>query len=241
MANRRIRTRNRGLLTVVLSFIAVGYYLLSIDNKRLTSPTPINIAGSENAPIAMVTGLTVRRYTNEGSLHYKLETARADRFKGRVKHDAMGDSGAQPSMPLGLQEELNLALEKNSFDGDFDAPHLSSDSAVDKLEYSRLLKPKFTVFKSGNATTHITSNTAYVTDHNTVMELIGQVRVHDQSNNMKLTSDAMTLNTELNQILSNSAVKVITPTSTTHARGMQGNLVDQRWQLMSEVRSVVQP
>ena len=108
-------------------------------------------------------------------------------------------------------------------------------------DYLRILDPQITAYEDGKPSQSIKANLAYLTNNGDTTELTGNVLVNDPATAVQLQTQSLTLNTTLQKIFTQSPVTIQTPTSTTHAIGLQGNLIDQHWQLLSEVKSIVQP
>ncbi|NNL56282.1 MAG: LPS export ABC transporter periplasmic protein LptC, partial [Pseudomonadales bacterium] len=85
------------------------------------------------------------------------------------------------------------------------------------------------------------ANAAITDARNHSTELIGGVRLIDTANDAMMLTEKLVLNTLSKQVLTREHVKIFSPNSSTTADGLQGNLTDQRWQLMANVKSVIQP
>ena len=143
--------------------------------------------------------------------------------------------------------QLHLTMSTNQADF-FNAKTIDSQISLQEerndkqqQDYLRILDPKITAYENGQPSQSIAANLAYLTNNGDTAELIGNVLVNDSATAVQLQTQSLTLNATLQQILTQSPVVIKTPTSTTHATGLQGNLIDQRWQLLSEVKSIVQP
>lgn len=217
LKNRRKRTRN--ILTLAVSSAIMIWYVMGLGLDRYL-PVADGISTVASAtPDNSSSEIQVKRYDKEGNLHYRISASQADYFEAA--------SAIQQDSPL--YEDFN--------DADFggETPY-NTDT-----DYLRLVDPVFDVYQQGELSTALVSRVAYLTDSGDKAELIGDVKVNDLGAATQMNTRTLTLNMALQQILTQNPVTIETPSSTTQATGMQGNLTDQRWQLLSEVRSVIQP
>lgn len=241
--NRRKRIRN--VLTLAVSCAIMVYYVIGVGlNQFLPSSISItqdNVLQS-SSPDNSSTGLIVKRFDKAGDMHYTMTASRADFFTKAVANakNPVDESPEQAYDTL-LMEDFSMGDEAN---GDQDNPQQYQDSQQRRYngqEHLRVINPRFAVHKNGIPGTVLDAKMAYITDNGDSAELIGDVQVNDLLAATLLNTKALTLNTALQQILTQNPVTIQTPSSTTHATGLQGNLTDQRWHLLTEVRSVIQP
>ena len=215
MIKKTRRKRTRNLLTLTISIVMITYYVIGISQNQFL-PTGKNSLNKQNiSPDSSSTGVTIKRFNTEGKVHFTMSTNQADFFS------------------------TSNTVKQNSDNIQQSASNTSSNRA--KENYLRMLDPKITAFDNGKPSTSIAANLAYLTNNGDTTELIGNVLVNDIAAAIQLSTQSLTLKAKLQQALTQSPVTIQTPTSTTHATGLQGNLIDQRWQLLSEVKSIVQP
>lgn len=259
MADRRIRKRVRNILTIVISCVIVGYYVIGISLNQFTPKTSLGKQHTLSTPETSSTGLIVYQYDKTGELSYTMTANRADFFTASsseskvtipkvISDKPAPTAGISPQPPAVEKKSLDqLLIEDFAMDDEDLEQELlryQDDRAQwygGRREYLRIFKPVITTLKKGQAVTVLNASMAYLTDDGDTAELIGDVQVNDLAAATQLTTRALTLNTALQQILTQNPVTIHTATSTTHAVGLQGNLTDQRWHLLSEVRSVIQP
>lgn len=129
----------------------------------------------------------------------------------------------------------------NTHQADFFAAKKTNQLSSQEQDHLRLLEPQIIAYKKGKPNTSIAANLAYLSNNGDIAELVGNVKVNESASQTEIETQSLTLNVDSHQALSQSPITIKTPTSTTHATGFQGNLTDQRWRLLSEVKSVVQP
>ncbi len=224
--NRRRRTRN--FLTLLISTFIIVYYLAGIGlNLFLPSPDQSTIH-PDLTPTVSGVNLVVRRFDNDGLPSYKLTASSIDYFESpHNKNEINRNNKIEQDF-----HDLSLDIDNYTFD---------NDGGTDSLKYARVMQPLIQIYELSKTTTDISSSLAYLTQSGERAELIGNVRVNDYVTSTHLTTSALTLDTHLKQIWTKKPVKIKTPSSLTTATGLQGNLSDQRWHLLSEVISVVQP
>ena len=99
--------------------------------------------------------------------------------------------------------------------------------------------PVVKVFEEGLTIAELNANEAYLNSSSNHIELLGGVRVIDAVNDSLLLTEKLLLDTIQKQAFSRQTVKILSPDSSTTALGIQGNLTDQRWQLLSDVQSTI--
>lgn len=214
MIKKTRRKRTRNILTLAISIVIIAYYVIGISQNQFL-PTGKNALDKKNmSPDSSITGVNIKRFNEEGELHFTMSTNQADFFT--------------PTTSPEKKAATNIDVINT-------AAHLATE------DYLRMLDPKITAFKNGKPSTSIAANLAYLINNGDTAELIGNVLVNDIATATRLQTQSLTLNATLQQILTQSPVTIQTPASTTHATGLHGNLADQRWQLISEVKSIVQP
>ena len=245
--NRRKRIRN--VLTLAVSCAIMVYYVIGVGLNQFL-PSSISITQDNmlqsSSPDNSSTGLIVKRFDKAGDMHYTMTASRADFFTEAVANaqNPVDESPEQAYDTL-LMEDFSMGEDANGDQGDLAYyPQQYQDSQQRRYngqEHLRVINPRFAIHKEGIPATVLDAKMAYIIDNGDSAELIGDVQVNDLLAATQLNTEALTLNTALQQILTQNPVTIQTPSSTTHATGLQGNLTDQRWHLLTEVRSVIQP
>ena len=214
----KINRRKTNTAAALLSIAVVVIYMLNLGfEDRGNMPQQI----FTHNQLADRSGLNfdIKQYDPQGLLSYHLVTKQLDYFE-----------------PNRAKQQTN-ALQPNMFESTEDFGQPFDPPATPSM--TRITQPFITVF-SGLHRTEITADTAILLDTEKI-ELKGNVSVYESQNKNLLTTNTLHLNTQLKQIMTQQAVNISSPYSRTTATGLQGNIADQRWQLLSEVRSEIVP
>lgn len=265
MSPKTRRKRTRNILTLAISCAILTWYLIGVGLDNYLPSLSIETSFVNNTPDNSSTGLTVRRFDKTGQLQYTLRARQADYFIANANTDNIAShaSALQPWETARPHDDLidihiidshNDQMLMEDFDNTIDnimdsavEDNTGSDNSSANQRYSynkdflRLMQPRIAAYNQGVKSTLLNAKLAYLVDNGDTAELIGDVQVHDLDAFTQLNTRTLTLNMALQQILTQHPVTIQTETTMTHATGLQGNLTDQRWQLLSEVRSVIQP
>jgi len=215
MIKKTRRKRTRNILTLAISIVIITYYVIGISQNQFL-PTGKNTLDKQNvSPDSRSTGVTIKRFNTAGQLHLTMQTHKADFYSAKTI--------------------------SNVIDPEKDRNTQQQQQTQQRQDYVELLAPKITAYEQGKASQSIAAKLAYLTNNGDTAELTGNVLVNDSATGVQLQTQSLTLNATLQEIVTQSPVTLQTPTSTTYATGLQGNLIEQRWQLLSEVNSIVQP
>ena len=231
MIKKTRRKRTRNILTLAISIIMIAYYVIGISQNQFLPAGKKTLDKKNITPDSSSTGIIIKRFNQDGELHYTMNSNQAEFFTATT-------SSPTATLAAATSAPKNTAKKNNDSSQSLDAT-ISSNFVEE--DYLRMLDPKIIAYENGKPSTSIAANLAYLSNNGDTAELIGNVLVNDIATTTQLQSQSLTLNTDLQQILTQSPIMIHTPTSTTHATGLQGNLIDHRWQLLSEVKSIVQP
>jgi LPS export ABC transporter protein LptC len=237
MITKTRRKRTRNILTLAISIVIITYYVIGISQNQFLPIGKKALDNQSASPDSSSTGVVIKRFDSMGQLHYTMSSNQADFFSAKT----MG-------LPISMQKTDNTVTD-DTLDTDNKEPlnNLKDErnEKRDQQDYLRMLDPKITAYENGKPSKFIAANLAYLTNNGDTAELIGNVLVNDSAAAVQLQTQSLTLNSTLQQILTQSPVVIKTPISTTHATGLQGNLIDQRWHLLSkvktEVKNIAQP
>lgn len=213
----KINRRKTNTAAALLSIAVVVIYMLNLGFEN-SSNTPQQIFKHNQHADRSGLNFDIKQYDPQGLLSYHLVSKQLDYF--------------EPSKVIHQTDALQVNVLDNT--EDFSQPF---DPATPSM--TRITQPLITVF-SGLHRTKITADMATLLDTEQI-ELKGNVSVYESQNNNLLTTNILHLNTQLKQIMTQQAVNISSPYSRTTATGLQGNIADQRWQLLSEVRSEIMP
>ena len=214
MAKKKFRRRNKNLLALAVSSLAIIYYLIELDTRPM-HPASNSDSSAAATPQSSSSGLTVRHFKRDGTLNYTLTSARVDYYRGRTARHAPH--------------------------GDFDEHQNEGAIQIGAFQSARMQQPVIALQGDKKPRLTLTANSASVDDNGSKAELLGNVKIVDHLDGRQLTTEALTLDGALQQVLTQQRVTLLTPQSETRATGLQGNLTEQRWQLLSEVDSVIRP
>jgi len=231
MITKTRRKRTRNILTLAISIVIITYYVIGISQNQFLPTGKTMIDNPSASPDSSSTGVVIKRFDSIGQLHYTISTNQADFFLAKTIDSPINTQ--KTDNPL-LDDTLNIDSNLRS-----SSLEKAQNQKPKQQDYLRMLDPKITAYENGKPSKSIAANLAYLTNNGDTAELIGNVLVNDLAKAVQLQTQSLTLNTTLQQILTQSPVIIKTPISTTHATGLQGNLIDQRWQLLSKVKTEV--
>ena len=221
MIKKTRRKRTRNILTLAISIVIITYYVIGISQNQFLPAEKKALDRQNIYPDSSSTGVVIKRFNTDGQLDFTMKTNQADFFSVKA-----------------TSTKTNNMLEDQNQNDDTTKNNQHTEHQQD---YLRILDPKITAYEDGKPSQSIKANLAYLTNNGDTAELTGNVLVNDPATAVQLQTQSLTLNTTLQKIFTQSPVTIQTPTSITHATGLQGNLIDQHWQLLSEVKSLVQP
>ena len=221
MIKKTRRKRTRNILTLAISIVIITYYVIGISQNQFLPAEKKALDRQNIYPDSSSTGVVIKRFNTDGQLDFTMKTNQADFFSAKA-------TSTKTSNML-KDENQNDDITKNN------------QRSQHQQDYLRILDPQITAYEDGKPSQSIKANLAYLTNNGDTAELTGNVLVNDPATAVQLQTQSLTLNTTLQKIFTQSPVTIQTPTSITHATGLQGNLTDQHWQLLSEVKSIVQP
>jgi len=153
-------------------------------------------------------GLHIQQFENNGELSHELRSPQADYFK--TQH--IGEQ-SEPD-----NEEFSVLFESET-----------------TQSITQLQQPQVTLYDT-HGSTHISADLAMLVDTQ-LIELKENVHVFESASQHLLTTSNLRIDLGLKQIFTEQPLTITSPYSYTTATGLQGNLSDRRWQLLSEVRS----
>lgn len=214
MIKKTRRKRTRNILTLAISIVIITYYVIGISQNQFFPTEKKSLDRQSVSPDSSSTGVVIKRFNAAGQLHLTMQTHQADFFSAKTT-----------STSINTYKGNNTQQQQTQ--------HLQ--------DYVKMLEPKITAYENDKPSQSIAANLAYLTNNGDTAELTGNVLVNDSATGVQLQTQSLMLNATSQEILTQSPVSIQTPTSTTHATGLQGSLMNQRWQLLSEVKSIVQP
>ena len=224
MIKKTRRKRTRNILTLAISIVIITYYVIGISQNQFLPAEKKALDRQNIYPDSSSTGVVIKRFNTDGQLDFAMQTNQADFFSAKA-----------------TSTKTSNMLEDKNQNNDLTKNNQHTQHSQHQQDYLRILDPQITAYEDGKPSQSIKANLAYLTNNGDTTELTGNVLVNDPATAVQLQTQSLTLNTTLQKIFTQSPVTIQTPTSITHAIGLQGNLIDQHWQLLSEVKSIVQP
>lgn len=217
---RRLWRKQINTFAGIASIAVIIIYVVNLGlNPEQPKPAPRNI--NDLSADRIGTGLIIQSFNQQGQLSQKLSTDLAEFF-----------SQGNPENLYNAQVEDSQNEE--FFNDSTDEISQSKDQPLVKMQ-----NPVIKLFDGGKSTTEINANEATLDYKTSIANLEGGVRVISSINRTLLLTEKLQLDTSLKQIISKDTVKILSPNSSTTALGIQGNLTDERWQLLSNVKSTI--
>lgn len=214
---------NRNAIAGLLSLVVIILYVanIGVQKNRLFSTNatqePKSLAQNSSAE-KVATDIESINFDEQGLIDHHFQSERAEYFRNL---QSGGDS---------LADDL------------FDEGDLFFSDRDDSREFLvRTTAPRFKLYSEGKLVAEVKAKTAVGNASNNRTELIGDVIVLHHQHRSKLRTQRLMLNPVSRQVLTREQVELEGPNYKSSAQGLQGNVTDQRWQLLSNVKTVVQP
>lgn len=229
-----INRRRTNTAAAVLSLAMVIVYALNLDfDRRKTTAQP---PSKTNSPDRFARNIEIKQYDENGKLVLDL-VANAIEYYDHGEAGTLNierDSAAFFTHPVIATPKSEIAVEFGA-----EKPLGSAASALNDTAYARLQRPKLKVF---SATDHaeMLADSALLFD-NRQIQLLENVSVYESKFNSLLTTDSLAMDINLRQLLTQDKVTLSNEFSFSKATGMEANLLEGRWRLLSNVHSEVVP
>ena len=215
---RRIARKRLNAIAGIASIFFVAVYVIILGIETNLKPESSAPAAGDQLADRIGRQISVKAFDKQGKLNHRLQTDHAEYFL--LHKSAAGD------------------FNYHTFEHD--------DSLADWERQSgqvliKMQKPVFNFYQDGTSIAQITANEALLDGNSNQAELYGEVRIDDVVNDIQLLTEFLNVDANQKQVFTKETVSIDSPTSNTTASGLQGNLADQRWQLLADVKSLVQP
>ena len=217
----------RRLLSFSLALGISAYYLLDLNFDGLLTGGDSFSLDPDLTPKIRASMLQVRQYNRDGALNYLARSERLDVYS------AYADTATELA--------TDDPLLNNSFDEELAEFEPLARDANRNEEHAHLLAPHIEFPQDDGSLVTIHADHAYLTAGGENIELVKAVTMIDSANQATLRTERLLINSELRQVLSEQPVSIDSPGITTSAVGVEGNVTQRSWRLLSDVRSVVQP
>lgn len=231
---QRERRRRRiwiNATALLLASTTIALYLVNIDNSRrlhlgALAPLPAPQAMSANA---FAEKITMKRFTEDGMLDHKLLARHINFYQG----------GSTPHRANGMPAPYNRNMSHSI--GDDNGYLDSEEGSSTTRDYAEIEAPHFFLYDKNTLALSLSAKRAELLNDGEDLQFYEHVQVKDFRSQTNLDTSELLVSTVLHQAMSQQKVTITSPTSKTEATGLHAHLDQQLWQLVSEVKSVVQP
>jgi lipopolysaccharide export system protein LptC len=213
-SDRRIRRVWLNSIAGISSLIIVALYVADIGFNAGT-PAPFLAADSKPAADKIATQFQLTYFNRDGSIDHSLVASRAEFFK----------------------QEASLLLEEEIEDG---FSILYSTKPQDKSgDVADLYNPTLQFNRSTQSHVTIDANSGEYFPNSGIVSLEGSIKLYDHNSNSNLTTEFLDVHTLQKQVLTEAEVELNNAKSVITARGLSGDLTQQSWKLLDDVKSTV--
>ena len=203
----------RNLLALGISCAMIAFYALNLNLNSLFN-TAIPASNHKQQPVSILDNVEIRQFDSQGQLRQHLTANRAEMIT--ETNDQNKDSHAS------TQQEFTAA----------------KDSKNNKL---RLIQPHMIIHEKNNTPVTINANEGLIGHRDKKTQLTGNVEINDINRQAKVFTQSLTIDSKANILSTDQAISIESPTTTTTASGLEADLNKDQWQLLSGVKSVINP
>ena len=203
----------RNLLALGISCAMIAFYALNLNlNSLFNTANPAS--NHKQQPVSILDNVEIRQFDSQGQLRQHLTANRAEMIA-----------------ELNDQNKDSHASTKQEFTA-------TKDSRNNKL---RLIQPHIIIHETNNKPLTITANEGLIGHRDKKTQLIGNVEINDIDRQAKVFTQSLTIDSKANILSTDQAISIESPTTTTTASGLEADLNKDQWQLLSGVKSVINP
>ena len=203
----------RNLLALGISCAMIAFYALNLNLNSLFN-TAIPASNHKQQPVSILDNVEIRQFDSQGQLRQHLTANRAEMIT--ETNDQNKDSHAS------TQQEFTAA----------------KDSKNNKL---RLIQPHMIIHEKNNTPVTINANEGLIGHRDKKTQFTGNVEINDIDRQAKVFTQSLTIDSNANILSTDQAISIESPTTTTTASGLEADLNKDQWQLLSGVKSVINP
>ena len=203
----------RNLLALGISSAMIAFYVLNLNLNSFFN-TANSASNHKQQPVSILDNIEIREFDSQGQLRQNLTANRAEMIT--EMNDQNKDSHAYP--PQG-----------------FTAP---KDTRNNKL---RLIQPRMIIYEKNNKPLTVTANEGLIGHRDKKTQLLGNVEINDINRKTKVFTQSLTIDSKANTLSTDQAISIESPTTSTTASGIEADLNKDQWQLLSGVKSVINP
>ena len=203
----------RNLLALGISCAMIAFYALNLNLNSLFNPA--NPASNhKQQPVSILDNVEIRQFDSQGKLRQHLIANRAEMIA--ETNDQNKDSQAS------TQQEFTV----------------TKDPKNNKL---RLIQPHMIIYEKNNKPLTIIANEGLIGHRDKKTQLTGNVEINDIDRQAKVFTQSLTIDSKANILSTDQVISIESPTTTTTASGLEADLNKDQWQLLSGVKSVINP
>ena len=203
----------RNLLALGISCAMIAFYALNLNlNSLFNTANPAS--NHKQQPVSILDNVEIRQFDSQGQLRQHLTANRTEMIT--ETNDQNKDSHAS------TQQGFTA----------------TKDSKNNKL---RLIQPHMIIHEKNNKPLTITANEGLIGHRDKKTQFTGNVEINDIDRQAKIFTQSLTIDSNANILSTDQAISIESPTTTTTASGLEADLNKDQWQLLSGVKSVINP
>ena len=203
----------RNMLALGISCAMIAFYALNLNlNSLFNTANPAS--NHKQQPVSILDNVEIRQFDSQGQLRQHLTANRAEMIT--ETNDQNKDSHAS------TQQEFTA----------------TKDSKNNKL---RLIQPHMIIHEKNNKPLTINANEGLIGHRDKKTQFTGNVEINDIDRQAKVFTQSLTIDSNANILSTDQAISIESPTTTTTASGLEADLNKDQWQLLSGVKSVINP
>ncbi|MEE3240016.1 MAG: LPS export ABC transporter periplasmic protein LptC [Pseudomonadota bacterium] len=203
----------RNLLALGISSAMIAFYVLNLNLDSLFD-TANSASNHKQQPVSILDNIEIREFDSQGQLRQHLTANRAEMIT--ETNDQNKDSHAY------TQQGFTA----------------TKDTRNNKL---RLIQPRMIIYEKNNKPLTVTANEGLIGHRDKKTQLTGDVEINDINRKTKVFTQSLTIDSKANTLSTDQAISIESPTTTTTASGIEADLNKDQWQLLSGVKSVINP
>ena len=213
MFAKKRRKRIRNLLALGISCAIIAFYALNLNLNSLFDTA--NLASSHSQqPVSILNNVEIRQFDSQGQLRQHLTANRAEMITETT--------------------EKNMAIHSSIRK----VPTVSPSSKNKKL---RLIQPYIIIQDKNSTPLTISASEGLIVGRDKKLQLRGNVKINNIDRQAQVITESLTIDSKTNILSPDQAISIEAPTTTITASGLEANLNNDQWQLLSGAKSVINP
>lgn len=239
ITNRKKFRRRLNRIAAVVTLVIVISYVAQLGWQPEKKSSNFNIGttlATNNLPIREIKQFSYKKFDSNGRLSLSL-AAPAAKLITNYNQQTMPDTVNQKTSFEEI-EEINFDLVKK----DTLAQGLESISYPDSNSNVMVQKPLIFAFNnSSEKDIELTAETANINLKNNLALLQGNVRLIGIKKQSLMETETLSLDFLEKFAFTDKPVTLLNSNTKSTAKGMHGSLIEQRWQLLNNVKSTIMP